>query len=131
MPVRVVLIASAIVYTIFGVGLAVASGLVLALYGGMSMEPLPEHLVGAGLVGFAVVNWLARDEKGSGGRPVVVGNLVFNGLAFASSSLIQQVSGGVNALGWSSVAITLAVTLAFGYVLMGRTAQLEGDATTG
>jgi len=30
------------------------------------MEPLPEHLVGAGLVGFAVLNWFALREPGTG-----------------------------------------------------------------
>ena len=117
MRLRYLMIASAIVYAIFGVAFLLAAGLVLALYGGMSMEPLTDHLFGAALVGFAVVNWLVRDASGGPAvRGVIAANLAFNALAFVSI-LVEQLSGAVNALGWSSVLVSLLLTVGFAYVL--------------
>jgi hypothetical protein len=109
------MIVSAVVYVIIGIAFVLAPGFVLALYGGMSMEPLTDHLFGAALIGFAVLNGLARNAKaGEALRPIILANLVFNTIAFIVI-LLQQLSGAVNALGWSSVVISLLLALGFAY----------------
>lgn len=109
------LIVSAVVYIIFGIAFVLVPGFVLALYGGMSLEPLTDHLFGAALIGFAVLNWLGRNaNEGETLRAIVLANLVSATLGFLAA-LLQQLSGGVNALGWSSVVIYLLLALGFAY----------------
>jgi hypothetical protein len=110
------MIASAIVAGIFGLAFVFASGLLLPLYGGMSMEPITEQLLGAALVGFALLNWFGRNAVASAaGRAIVFANLVYNLIALVA--LVNfQLSSTVNALGWSSVAIALVFAIGFGYL---------------
>ena len=117
MKLSYLLIVSAVVDAIFGIGFLLVPGPVLALYGGMSMEPYTENLFGAALIGFAVLNWFARNAtEGQALRAIVLANLAANTLIFILS-LLQQLSGVVNILGWSSVVISLLLALGFAYIL--------------
>jgi len=75
------------------------------------------QLFGAALIGFGVLNWFARtvsDHKAV--RAIVLGNLVSAALGFVIALIGQlTVVGGVNQLGWSTVAIYLLLALGFGY----------------
>ncbi len=109
------MIVSAVIYAIFGIAFVLVPGLVLGLYGGMSMEPLTDHVLGAALIGFAVLNGFARDAKqGEALQAIMLANLVFNAIGFIAI-LLQQLSGGPNALGWSTVLISLLLALGFAY----------------
>jgi len=115
---RVVMVVSAVVYAIFGAGFLLAPDVVLGIYGGMSMEPETDHVLGAALIGFALVNAFARAiGPDDARRGVLIGNLAFNGLAFGSTLLVQ-LEGGPNALNWSTVLVTLALAIGFAYVLV-------------
>ncbi len=120
MKLMYLMIASAVVYTIFGIAFLLASGFVLPLYGGMSMEPITEQLLGAGLIGFAVLNWFARNAReGEALRAIIVANLVYNAVGFIVL-LLFQLTSTVNAFGWSSVVISLLMALGFGYFTVVR-----------
>ena len=111
------LVVSAIIATIFGVGLVVATGPLLSIYG-ITLDKagtVVGQLFGAVLIGFAVLNWFARDVTDPAGRnAVVLGNLAGDAVGFVVI-LLGQLAGVGNTLGWSNVAIYLLLTLAFAY----------------
>jgi hypothetical protein len=112
------LVVAAVVAAVFGVAFVVASGPLLAIYG-ITLDKagtLVAQLFGALLIGFAVLNWFARNVTDPEARQAVVfGNLVSDVVGFVVI-LIGQLAGIANALGWSSVAIYLLLALGFAYV---------------
>jgi hypothetical protein len=112
------LVVAAAVAAVFGVAFVVASGPLLAIYG-ITLDKagtLVAQLFGALLIGFAVLNWFARNVTDPEARQAVVfGNLVSDVVGFVVI-LIGQLAGIANALGWSSVAIYLLLALGFAYV---------------
>ncbi len=118
MKLSVFLLASAVVYAIFGLALVLVPGLVLPIYGGMSMEPYVEQLLGAQLIGFAVLNMFARKAtEGEALRAILLANLVSDIVAFILA-LLEVVFGGENVVGWSTVVIYLILGLGSGYFLL-------------
>ncbi|HEY5730506.1 MAG TPA: hypothetical protein VIS72_10675 [Anaerolineales bacterium] len=76
------------------------------------------QLFGAALLGFGVLNWFGRhfsDEQAQQG--LANANLVGDAVGFIFA-LMAQLGGvdGVNALGWSTVAIYLLLALGFAYL---------------
>ena len=112
------LVVSAVIAAFFGVGLVVATGPLLSIYG-MTVDKtgtVIAQLFGSLLVGFAVLNWFARTVTDpEARRAVVLGNLAGDAVGFVVI-LLGQLSGIANTLGWSNVAIYLLLTLAFAYV---------------
>lgn len=112
------LVVSAVIAAIFGVLLVVASGPLLAIYG-MTVDKtgtVVAQLFGAVLLGFAVLNWFARNVTDpEARRAVVLGNLTGDVVGFVVI-LLGQLAGIANVLGWSNVAIYLLLALAFAYV---------------
>jgi hypothetical protein len=73
------------------------------------------QLFGAALIGYAVVNWFARNAKGDEAlRAIILANLVADTVGFIVA-LLGQLSGLTNALGWFTVVIYLLLALGFGY----------------
>jgi len=112
------LVVDAVIGVVFGVAFVVASGPLLSIYG-ITLDKagtLVAQLFGALLIGFAVLNWLARNVTEPEARQAVVyGNLVGAAIGFVVI-LIGQLAGIANAVGWSTVAIYLLLTLGFAYV---------------
>ena len=112
------LVVAAIIAAVFGAAFVVASGPLLAIYG-ITLDKagtLVAQLFGALLIGFAVVNWFARNVTDPEARQAVVfGNLASDAVGFVVI-LIGQLTGIANAVGWSSVAIYLLLALGFAYV---------------
>jgi hypothetical protein len=113
------LVVSAVIAAIFGVGLVITTGPLLAIYG-ITLDKagtVVAQLFGAVLLGFAVLDWFARNViDPEARRAVVVGNLTGNAVGFVVI-LLGQLAGIANALGWSNVAIYLLLALAWAYVL--------------
>jgi uncharacterized protein involved in cysteine biosynthesis len=107
---------SAIIAVAFGLAFVFAPVQTIATYGPEVNTPAWRYvaqLFGAAMVGYGVMNWLARNTVDSEARhALVVGNLVAMVLGFALS-LIAQLQGVVNALGWSSVLIYGVLALGF------------------
>jgi hypothetical protein len=119
MTLRNLLTVGSIVSLVFGLGFLFAAEQLTSFYnvklaaGGVFVA----QLYGAALIAFGVLNWLGRDVTDAKGRQaLVLANLVGEGLGFVISLLAQLAgAGGVNSLGWSTVAIFFLIALGFAY----------------
>jgi hypothetical protein len=93
---------------------------ILGLYGTEfgSGAALTARLYGASLVGNLMLTWFARNAEESVTRRVIILDLFVYDAVALLASLIIQLSGGLNVLGWSIVAIYLFFTIGFGYFLL-------------
>ena len=117
MKLNTLLTVAAVVAGIFGLAFVLVSGPLLTLYG-ITLDKagtLVAQLFGAALIGFAVLNWLARDVTDRGAQQaILLANLISDTVGFVMA-LIGQLAGVANALGWSTVAIYLLLALGFAY----------------
>jgi len=117
MKLSLLMVINTVVAAIFGIGFVIAPSPVLVLYG-ISPDAafrLVAQLFGAALIGFAVITWLARNATASDARKAIVLALfISDGLGFILS-VIGQLQGVTNALGWLNVIIYLVLALGFGY----------------
>ena len=117
MKLNTMLTIAAVVAGIFGVAFVIVTGPLMSLYG-ITLDQagtLVAQLFGAALIGFAVLNWFARNVTDrEAQRAVVLANLASDVVGFVMI-LIGQLAGVANALGWSSVAIYLLLALGFAY----------------
>jgi len=73
---------------------------------------------GAALIGNLCLTWLARNAEDSTPRLAIIWNLfIYDAIALVVT-LIIQLSGGLNLLGWGIVAVYLFFTIGFGYLLI-------------
>jgi hypothetical protein len=117
MKLSAVFTANSIVALLFGLGFTLVPVTVLTLYGITLSEPglLVARLYGASLFGYAVLTWSARNTEESGARRAIVLALFLGFAVGFIVSLVGQISGLMNAFGWSAVGIYLVLTLAYGY----------------
>ena len=112
------LVVSAGIATVFGVALVLATGPLLSIYG-MTVDKtgtVIAQLFGSLLIGFAVLNWFARDVTDPAGqRAVGLGNLAGDAVGLVVI-LVGQLAGIANQLGWTNVVIYLLLTMAWAYV---------------
>ncbi len=119
MTLRNFLTVAAIIAFAFGLGFILIPGPMLSLYG-VGLDPvgtLVGRLFGASLLGFGVLNWLARDVRDAWAlRAIIIAELVADLIGFIYT-LVGQLGGvgGINALGWSTVLIYLLLALGFAY----------------
>jgi hypothetical protein len=73
---------------------------------------------GAALIGNLFLTWLGRNAEESIARRAIIWNLFMYDAIALVATLIIQLSGGLNVLGWSIVAVYLFFTLGFGYLLL-------------
>ncbi len=116
MNVKTFLSITAGIALLFGLGFVLFPAGLAALYG-VNLDPVGVYvaqLFGAVLLGLAVINWSSRDAREMDG--VLLGNLVANLIGFVVTFLGQMVRiGGINALGWITVALYLFLALGHGY----------------
>jgi hypothetical protein len=92
-------------------------GTLLSLYGITVNDAgiLLARLFGAAFLGFTVLNWSARNAADDPARRgIVLANLLMDAIGFVVT-LLGQLAGLANALGWSSVALYLLFSLGFAY----------------
>jgi len=108
---------TAIVGVGFGVAAILAPALLLALYG-MIVDATAMFLMrlyGTELIGFGMLAWLARNATETEARRAIVPALcVYHAVGFFVT-LLAQLSGVMNALGWMIVTLYLLLALGFGY----------------
>ena len=107
----------AVVAVLFGLGFVLVPEQLMSLYGAApdAGTNYMAQLLGAALLGFAVILWLCKDAEDSPVRQaILLGLFVAEGVGFGVA-LIIQLGGTINALGWSTVIIYLLFTLGFGY----------------
>lgn len=118
------IVSAAIVSGAFGIAFILAPGQVISLYGNepTAISRYIAQLFGCSLFAFAVLLWSARNVTGPEARRIVVALLVADALGFIVS-LIAQLGGVVNALGWSTVVIYLFYSIGFAYFLVKKPAH--------
>ena len=124
MSYRNILTLASIIAFIFGLGFMLMPSQLVRFYNVELTPPgsLIAQLYGATLLGFGVLNWLARGfNDNTVQQAVLTANLVGDALG-TIFALIGQLGGvpGVNALGWSTVLIYLLLTLGFAYLRFSR-----------
>ncbi len=114
---------NAVVAFVFGLGFIFAPVWLLSLYGVTADAPLAyiSQLLGAAFISFAVITWMARNAPASPVRSAIVLGLFLGEAIGFILSLLAQLKGFTNSLGWSTVLIYLLLALAFGYAqFMGK-----------
>jgi hypothetical protein len=117
MKLNMFMVIVAVVAGLFGLGFVFIPDQVMSYYGTTpdASAHYMAQLLGAALLGFAVILWLCKDVDDSPARQaILLGLFVAEGIGFVVA-LITQLGGGINALGWSTVLIYLLFALGFGY----------------
>ena len=118
MRLRNLLVISAVVYLLFGLGLLLTPVLLQTLYGVLVVFPpliASTQLLGAFAFSIGVLTWSARNAPESEPRrAIVLALFVANAIGFIVV-LLAQLAGAWNALGWFSAATFLLLALGYGY----------------
>ncbi len=122
MKFKTLMIIKAIVCLGFGPLLLFFPGWLLNLlgttYGPGAGATLTANAYGATLFGTVLLTWFARDTGKSIARKAIIIHLfVYDAIALIAT-LILQLTGGLNALGWSIVFVYFFFTVGFGYFLI-------------
>lgn len=111
------MVIKAIVCLVFGIPLLLVPGLLLSFYG-ITLGPggvFMARVYGASLLGNLMLTWFARNAADSEARRAIILDLfIYDAIGFVVALLVQ-LSGLMNVLGWSIVAIYLLLTLGYGY----------------
>ena len=110
-------VVNAVIAGLFGLGFIFAPAKVLAQYG-LTVDAgfsLVAQLFGAALIGYAILTWTARNAGDSNARQAMVLALFVSDAVAFVLSLMAQLKGAVNSLGWSTVAIYLLLAIGFAY----------------
>lgn len=71
------------------------------------------RVLGAAFLGYGVLNWSARNsEESDARRAIVLGQFVGNAVAFVAT-LVNQLSGTPNVVGWIGVVVHLLLALGY------------------
>jgi len=120
MKFKTLMVIKAVVCLGFGPLLLFLPGPLLTLLGS-SFGPgaaLTAREYGAALIGNLMLTWFARNAEESVVRRAIILDLfVYDAIALVAT-LVIQLSGGLNLLGWGIVAIYLFFTVGFGYFLL-------------
>jgi hypothetical protein len=116
MKLSVLFSVNAVVATLFGIAFVLIPGEVVAAYG-LTLSPstaVIARFFGAALIGFGIITWQARAAAPSDAlRAIVLALFVSDALGFVLA-LRDALTGAVNALGWSTVAIYGLLGAGFG-----------------
>ncbi len=117
MTLRAFLTIHSIVAGVYGVLFVAMPAALLPLYGGDPSETavLMGRYFGSALLTFAAVLWLARASGDSPARRAVVLGFFVGLVAGFLVALHAQLSGVVNALGWTTVAVYAVFAAGYGY----------------
>ena len=118
MKLKTLFIINFVVCLVFGIGFVFLPEKVISLYGNEVVTgqfKFIGQLFGSSLLTFGVISWLARNSTESNARDAILLSFFLGDLVGFIISLINQISGVVNALNWSTVAIYLLLSLGFGY----------------
>jgi len=120
MTLRNLFIVNAVIALCFGASFVLAPALALSMYGVTVSAAgiLVARFLGATLLGICVFTWSARNpEDSEARRGIVLGQFIHTAIGFILS-LLGQLAGLMNPLGWSVVAIYLLLGLGYGYFLL-------------
>ena len=127
MNLKTLMVVNAFVAAAFGIGFVVVPGQVMSFYGPEVTPPLEyvAQLFGGALVAFAVLTWTAQNAPDSVARRAILLAMFIGDCIGCVVSLIGQIGGVMNALGWSTVVLYLLLALGFGYFQFSKTKSSE------
>jgi hypothetical protein len=117
MSIRALFIFNSILSLFFGCAFVLVPEFSISFYGITLGDGgiLMARLMGAAFLSFTGITWFARNsEESEARRAIVLGLFISFAIGFVVS-LMAQLSGIVNELGWSTVAIYLLLSLGYGY----------------
>jgi hypothetical protein len=122
MRLNTLLLVGGILALVFGLGFLIAPGALLPLYGIPAAPPtgLMARFFGAALVQLGAALYLVRQVEEPGTRRGLVVAGVVGSLAGLAVAVLGQLSGVVNAIGWSTVVIYGGLLLAYASLLQAR-----------
>lgn len=116
---------------VFGIGFLIIPRPLTSLYGLELTKSgtFVARLLGVQLAGYGILSWLLRNLiKFHTQRLVLLAFFITDAAGFVVS-LLSQLAGLMNSLGWSIVLIYLLLSLAFGYLyIAGTNAPVAGEA---
>ncbi len=115
---KIYLVVTAVIALIIGVIFIAMRNFALGLTGAMGAG-LIAQILGANFIGFAVLNFFARNLEGEGMRVVLLANFISNALGFILMAVFA-ITSGLNLYGWIAAAIYLVLTLIFGTYLFAQ-----------
>jgi hypothetical protein len=120
MKLKALLLISAVLGMILGIGFFFAPATVMSTFG-VSAGEAHQHTArnfGSAVIGLAVISWVARDARDSIARRAIVLGL-FMYFIFGSISIISfQLQGNSNVYGWFIIVLHVLLALGFGYHLI-------------
>ena len=119
MKLKLLLVISAILGTVLGLGFFFMPEMVMSTFG-VDAGEAHQHTArnfGSALTGLAVISWVARNTRESIARKAIILGL-FIYFIFGSISIISfQIQGNANNYGWFIVVLHLYLVVGFGYHL--------------
>jgi hypothetical protein len=111
------MIIKAVVCLVLGVLILIVPGFVYSLFG-TTLTPggtFAAREYGASMIGILMVAWFARNAHESDARRAIILGLCVYDVIGVLVTLIAQLSGTLNFLGWAIVLIYLFFAVGFGY----------------
>jgi hypothetical protein len=119
MSFRTLLVIKAVVCLVFGLFLLLAPGMLLDILGTTlndgGMYTAREY--GAALIGTLLLTWFAKNVKSPDARAAILLDLLIYDLIGTIVTSMVVISGVLNMLGWSIVAVYLFFTLGSAYLI--------------
>jgi CHASE2 domain-containing sensor protein len=122
MKLKTLFVANTVVSLPFGIGCVLAPRLFLSLFGatlGPAGALMTQH-GGAWLIGLGLLTWFTRRMADSEAGRGIVKALLIAYLVALVVSVLSQIAGVLNALGWMPVAIQLFFAFGFAYSLFAQ-----------
>lgn len=113
---------AAIIYAVYGIPGIIVPDVELNIYGLTLPDGgfLPARFAATGLIGLAIIAWMARDDADSAaGRGIMLGLLVFNAIS-TILFLLATLQGVFSAVGWTAVVVFLLLAAGYAYLYFVR-----------
>jgi hypothetical protein len=108
---------NSVIALIYGISYQLAPTAVLSLYG-VTQSPgatLLARLFGAALIGIGLLTWFSRNIKDSDAQHAIILSMLVYDVIGVIVCVNGIVSGAMNAVGWTGVAIFLILALGYAY----------------
>ena len=118
MKLKHLLIINTVVCLVYGIILVLSPATMLSLHG-VAQDPgtrLMAQYFGSTLITMGLLTWFARNVADSEAQGVFILALLIGSVIGIVISVFGTVSGPMNAVGWSVVAIYILMALGFGYL---------------
>ncbi len=117
MKLSTLMVINAVVALAFALGLLLMPATLASLYGmtSGSSEQLMSQFFGVALVAIGLLTWFARNVTDAGTRRAIILALLVSDAIGVIVSVLGTLSGVMNAVGWSVVALYLLLGLGYAY----------------